>query len=100
MHKYPNMKHHCMHSAGQTHSCITENALCFRELKEITTFNKSTNKINDFRNSCTTLHWKITNRVKDDDQNCLFIQLWQEQIVMNIPHRFYKSWQNFCKHPL
>jgi len=31
----------------------------------------------------------MTDRVKDEDQNCLFIQLWQEQIFMNISHRFY-----------
>jgi hypothetical protein len=31
----------------------------------------------------------MTDRVKDEDQNCLFIQLWQEQIVMKISHRFY-----------
>ena len=64
-----------MHSAGQTHSSITRNALCFRELKEIPMFNKSTNKINYFRNSCTTLHLKMTDRVKGEDQNCLFTQL-------------------------
>jgi hypothetical protein len=31
----------------------------------------------------------MTDRVNDEDQNCLFIQLWQEQIVMNISHKFY-----------
>jgi hypothetical protein len=44
-----------MHLAGQTHNYITEKALCFRELKDIPMFNKSTNKINDFRNSGITL---------------------------------------------
>lgn len=45
-----------MQSAGKTHSYITENALCFRDFKEIPTFNKSTNKINDFKHFCTTLY--------------------------------------------
>ena len=31
----------------------------------------------------------MTDRVKDEDQNCLLIQLWQEQIVMSISHIFY-----------
>jgi hypothetical protein len=31
----------------------------------------------------------MTDRAKDEAQNYLFIQLWQEQIVINISHRFY-----------
>jgi hypothetical protein len=31
----------------------------------------------------------MNDRVKDEDQNSLFIQLWQEEIVMNISLIFY-----------
>lgn len=47
-----------MHSAGQTHSYITESALCFKELKEIPIFNKSIDTVNDFRKSLVQLDIK------------------------------------------